>query len=416
MLDTRALQQLVQQQIETEVAAKIADILTEDWLQTVEQRAVQFVQDRIVGKFANSEVLPELIEAVKSSVQDLFATGQIPGLGQYVDHDLIKQNIDTRTQQLIETTINELTQDQVWLEKIEQLIVQQVTRKTTSLLSAVDLNPIVKQYIETVRVKLLPGIQDQSTGVELTVMDDNVVVENNFTARDISAVNSITVKDLVVKGSINTDNHSWNALAQSISQKTLDQLTTEWRQTLVDQVTAQISQQGIAFDNIKIGTEPLLKDGQLSPAIAQSNLRQVGTLTGLTVAGDVDLNSTVTVSKKRLGVNTQEPEMALSVWDEEVALIAGKHKAKVGYLGTARKQGLAIGINKVPAIEIDEEGLTAVKKLQVGVHRISHGTEVPNYSGTRGDVVFNASPTVDNPVFAWQCLGGFKWKVIRAVQ
>jgi hypothetical protein len=77
---------------------------------------------------------------------------------------------------------------------------------------------------------------------------------------------------------------------------------------------------------------------------------------------------------------------------------------------------LTIGINRTPAIEIDDSGLTAVKKIQVGLHRISHATEVPNYAGTKGDIVFNASPSLEDSVFAWQCLGGFKWKVVRAVQ
>jgi hypothetical protein len=108
--------------------------------------------------------------------------------------------------------------------------------------------------------------------------------------------------------------------------------------------------------------------------------------------------------------------MALSIWDEEVSIVAGKFKNKTAYLGTSRKQSLALGINKNPAIEIDENGLTAIKELQIGIHRVSHGSEVPNYSGTKGDVVFNAVPTVENPIFAWQCLGGFKWKIIKAVQ
>jgi hypothetical protein len=107
--------------------------------------------------------------------------------------------------------------------------------------------------------------------------------------------------------------------------------------------------------------------------------------------------------------------MALSIWDEEVSISAGKFKGQTGFIGTTRKQALAIGINKTPAIEINDAGLTAIIQLQVGIHRIGHGNEVPNYHGTKGDVVFNANPTVENPVFAWQCLGGFKWKVIKAV-
>ena len=122
------------------------------------------------------------------------------------------------------------------------------------------------------------------------------------------------------------------------------------------------------------------------------------------------------VVAKRIGINTKNPDMALSIWDEEVSISAGKHKENTAYVGTSRQQGLAIGVNKTPAIEIDATGLTAIKKLQLGIHKVNLGNEVPNYSGTRGDIVFNAVPTIDSPVFAWQCLGGFKWKVIKAVQ
>jgi hypothetical protein len=99
-----------------------------------------------------------------------------------------------------------------------------------------------------------------------------------------------------------------------------------------------------------------------------------------------------------------------------VSILAGKHKDKSAYIGTGRAQSLTLGVNRTPAIEIDVEGLTAIKKLRIGVHRISHGTEVPNYAGTKGDVVFNANPTISSNVFAWVCLGSYKWKVLKAVE
>jgi hypothetical protein len=204
-------------------------------------------------------------------------------------------------------------------------------------------------------------------------------------------------------------------LSTQISKKTFEQLDEQWKNTLAEHVAKNIEEHGIDFDSVKVGGDFLVKDGKLSPGITESNLRSVGPLQKLTVIGDTVLNETVSVNKKRMGINTIDPDMALSIWDEEVAISAGKFKSQVGFIGTTRKQGLTIGVNKVPAIEIDDAGLTAIKKIQIGLHKISHGNEVPNYSGTKGDVVFNADPTIENPVFAWQCLGGFKWKVIKAV-
>lgn len=420
MLDSNALQQLVEQQVKKEVAEKIQQTMSEAWLKTVEADAIKFIQDRIVAKFANSEAMPELIDAVKTSVKDLFHSGKIPGLSQYIDYGFITRAVNDTTQDLIKQTIAELTLDPVWLEKIESIIDQHTTQRVLASLSTTDIRPIIKQSInETVKelnTSVFKGIQSNSESVELTVLDAHVVVENNFTAKDISAVNSLIVKDLVVKGSVNTDNKSWQELANTLGQRAFEKLDAKWKESLIKQVKDAITDQGIDFDKVKISGELLVDSGRLASTITESNLCSVGTLTKLKVTGETSLSETLSVNKRRVGINTEEPDMALSIWDEEVTISAGKFKSQTGFVGTTRKQALAIGVNKTPAIEINDVGLTAVKQLQVGVHRFSHGNEVPNYSGTKGDIVFNANPTVENPVFAWQCLGGFKWKTIKAVE
>lgn len=420
MLDTKALQQLVEQQVVQQVQNHIDQTLTETWLKTVEDNAIKFIQDRIVAKFANSSALPELVDAVKTSVKELFTSGQIPGLAQYVDYDDLKKAVNDSTQLLVQKAIDELSIDAAWLEKIEKLVNQQATQRVLAKLGATDIRPVIQEYVQSVlkslNTDIFAGIQSNSKTVELTVLDQHVVVENQFTARQIEAVDLLTVNNLVLKGSINTDNKSWDSLSSAVSKKTLEKITEQWTETLVQQVKDAITEQGIDFDNVKIAGEPLINNGELSSSITSSNLKSVGTLKSLTVAGDTRLNETVSVVKHRVGVNTEEPDMALSVWDEEVSVSAGKYKQQTAYVGTTRKQGLVIGIDRTPAIEIDVAGLTTIKQLQVGFFKISYGKEVPNYSGTLGDIVFNSTPGVDNPVFAWQCLGGFRWKVIKAVQ
>lgn len=420
MLDNNALQQLVEQQAQKEVVDKIQQIMTDQWFESVEAEAIKFIQDRIVAKFANSEAMPELIDAVKTSVKDLFHSGKIPGLAQYIDYSYITRSVNDTTQDLIKQTIAELTLDPAWLEKIETVINQHATQRVLASLTATDIRPIIKQSVDesvaSLNASIFKGIQTNAETVELTVINDHVVVENNFTAKDISAVNSLTVKDLVVKGSINTDNRSWQELANTLGQRAFEKLDAKWKESLIKQVKEAITDQGIDFNQVKINGELFVDSGKLASAITESNLRSVGALGKLTVIGETSLGETVSIKKKRLGINTDEPDMALSIWDEEVAISAGKFKNQTGFIGTTRKQALTIGVNKTPAIEINDTGLTAIKQLQIGIHRVSHGNEVPNYSGTKGDVVFNANPTIENPVFAWQCLGGFKWKVIKAVE
>jgi hypothetical protein len=322
------------------------------------------------------------------------------------------------------TAIQSLAQDPAWLEKIERQITHIMVDRVVAHLGGIDLNPIIKQHIDenmqVFRKDILEkfsstGIDDQATACQLTVMDDNVVVENHLTARDLSIFNAATIQDLVVTGSVNIDNASWNQLSDGISDRTLKRLSEEWREALVSQVADEIRNKGIDFDQITMAGQPVIQGTSLTQHVTDSSLQSVGVLKTLQVQGETHLNNTVSVMNRRLGINTQTPEMALSIWDEEVSVVIGKHKAKQAYIGTSRDSGMSIGVNRIPHIEIDVDGLTTVKKLRVGLHRISHDTQVPGWSGTRGDIVFNASPGPDR-VFAWVCQGAHRWQTLKSAE
>lgn len=424
MIDQNVLAQLVEQQITKSINDQVVEtVASDDWLLPLEQKVIQYSQDKILRKFANSSTMPEIVNAVKQGVVELFESGAIPGIDTYIDTQTIRRTIDTAVEHTISGALDNLAKDPVWLNRVETLINQAVVQRTVAALGSMDVNTVIKQRvdenIQKFQEKLLEnfstrGIVDQATQCQLTVMDETTVFENCITARDVDVVGSITVRDLVVKGSINTDNRSWEPLANSIGQKTLEKITPEWQASLVKQVVEHIQEQGIEFDSIKIGGSLLVDGNVLSKHITETNIQRVGILQDLTVRGEAHIYETLSVVNKRIGVNTHEPEMALSVWDEEVSVVIGKNKSKQAYIGTNRDNGVAIGVNRVPQIEISVDGLTAIKKLQVGLHKISHAQEVPGYAGTRGDIVFNANPN-DN-VFAWVCLGAHNWKVLRAAE
>ena len=427
MIDQEAVIKLIEQEITTVVSAQLDQVFeSNDWLVPIEQKIINYTQDRILGKFSNSGALPEIVAAVKTSVADLFSAGQIPGIDTFIDKEKIRQTIDLAVEATIETAIDELGRDPAWLTKIEALINQSVVQRTVSTLGSMDINSIIKQRVDEnitrFQQSLLEnfnstGIDDKATACQLTVMDETTVVENRLTAHSLEIVHGATIKDLAVTGSINVDNTSWDTLATAVSEKTLQQIDEQWRNQLVDQVRDAIRTEGIDFETVKVGNEYLIAGKTLSSNVTESNLQKLGKLTDLKVIGSASFNNdTLTVLKNRVGVNTESPEGALSVWDEEVSIIAGKYKNQEGYIGTSRNQAMNIGINKDPQVTLNTDGITAIKKLRVGQYRISHNTEVPNWSGTKGDVVFNASPSVENSVFAWVCLGNFKWKVIRAVE
>ena len=343
--------------------------------------------------------------------------------GITVDPNLVQRLVEQAVETNINKLVDQICADPAWTDRVERLINQATVQETMARLSAIDIGPTIKQRVDENMQRFTDsilknftstGIVDQATKCELIVMDDAVVVENSLTANSIEAVDSLRVQNLVVTGSINTDNFSWTALADSISQKTLDQLTKAWNKDLVDQVVTQIQEHGIDFDQISVNGQTIINGNQLTRAITESSLQSVGTLKRLTVSGEAKFNNdTLAVLNKRLGVNTDSPEKALGVWDEEVSIVIGKHKLNQAYIGTNREQSVAIGDNREPQIEINTDGLTTVKKLQVGLHKISHAAQVPGWSGTRGDIVFNANFGADR-VFAWVCLGAYKWQTLKS--
>jgi hypothetical protein len=333
---------------------------------------------------------------------------------------LDQTTIQTLVQQAVEDKITNLVKDIVndvnWVTRIERLVNDRVTHETLIQISSTNISEVIKERVdENLRQfkQSLVGIDDQATATQLTVMDDTTVVENILTTRELHVVNGATINHLAVKGSINTENPAWATLAESISTKTLSYLNEEWREQLVQEVSKQIQDNGINFDEILVNNQPLVNGNKLSATITDSMLKSVGSLHSLSVAGPVNLNDTLVTNKNRVGINTDAPETALSVWDEEVTINIGKFKTNEAYIGTSRLQNLSLGVNRAPQIEIGTDGITTIKKLRVGVNIISHAVEVPGWSGTRGDIVFNGSPK-DDGIFAWVCLGAFQWKALKS--
>jgi hypothetical protein len=337
----------------------------------------------------------------------------------------IKSAVDQAVEQFVQSAVEQFSQDLAWQQRVERLINQTVVHETMARLSAIDLNPTIKKQVDENMQRFTDsilknfestGIVDRASRCELTVMDDVVVVENSLIAKELEAVESLRVQNLVVTGSINTDNESWSALSSFISQQTLERLTDKWNSDLVNQVVKQIQEHGVDFDQVRLNGETMIDGNRLSNVITDSSLQTVGTLKTLSVRGEAHINNnTLNVLNKRLGVNTDTPEMALSVWDEEVSIVLGKNKANEAYIGTNRDQNVTIGVNRKPQIELNTNGLTTVKKLQVGLHKISHDVQVPGWAGTRGDIVFNSNPGPDR-VFAWVCLGAHKWQVLKSAE
>ena len=408
-VDSKIVQELVEQAVRENILSTLENMVQDsNWLTRVESMINQTAAEKTLNRLSRLDI----DKIVGDQVRKNFTS------------DAIQQQVTNGVQNDIATAISTITQDPAWLARIEQTINQAVVYQTISKISSIDINTVIQdrvdenidRFLEKLRAEFAStGINDQATRNQMTVMDEATVFENNLVANNLTIASGATIQNLAVTGSINTDNHSWNILADNIAEKAWAKITDDWQRDLVRQVADHIKTDGIEFERVSIGGELLVDGDRLGKIIKETSIETTGVLRNLRVAGAAHLNDTFTVVKKRVGINTEEPEMALSVWDEEVALIFGKHKLKEAYIGTSRVQALTLGVNRVGQLTIDADGLTTIKKLQVGLHKISHATQVPGWSGTRGDMVFNASPGSDR-VFAWVCLGAYKWQVLKSAE
>lgn len=348
-------------------------------------------------------------------------------ISELVEQQVIS-SIDQAVQQMVQNAIEVLALDPKWIQKIETMVNQNMATRLADAISAIDLNSLISQHIDTNMLhwqeRLLSkfranGIVDQADSVELTVMNGTVVVEHDLVCHTLEAVSDVDVKgslsvnNLAVRGAVNVDNSSWDLLVERTKTQCLESLTELWQKQLVQQVLDLSRGKGIDFQSVLIQGQPLVIGNELGPVVTHSHLRSVGMLDTLSVKGATDVFGTLYVGNHRVGINTASPELALTVWDEEVCVLAGKLKQNHAFVGTARNHCLSLGVNLTPNIVIDTDGLVTVQKLRLDRWQISHAPTVPGWSGTRGDLVLNHDPKPDSP-FAWVCLGAYQWQALRS--
>jgi hypothetical protein len=327
-----------------------------------------------------------------------------------LDYDLDESQITDLLEKAIAQKLELKFDDDNFLDKVKSVVNQQVSKNVEKMLIDLNVDDIIDHKINVAFTNKYPGIQNNTDQVQLTLMDDTVVVENEFVTKSLNVMDSITVQDLIVRGRVNTDNPSWSELSNKIRQETVDAVRDDLIDIITDSVLTTVKKTGVELNDIKVGGIDLITDGVLGATITHSNLERVGTLQGLTVTGPASLSETVTVSRGKLGINTETPTSALDIWDGEVQITLGKKKQDTGYIGLSRKGTLEIGTNN-SAITIDAEGKTKINELMIGRNNISWGNELPGFAGQKGDIVFNMSPTASNDI-GWQCLGQFRWRKI----
>jgi len=311
-----------------------------------------------------------------------------------------KQTLEQRVEEVIEETVKSAVSQYAHLmqknvrQRIDELLEQIITNAMTNVefpqasikWDSIDFTGFTSERLEdrdNLRVK---GIESFSNDVQLTVLDDTVVIENDIVAKRVKA-------DVICAKGLELDPNMWQTMKE------------DFRRDVIDNMPAPAVPKDWSF-----------KIAEMDAKI-EVNSKRAGQIKELEVTGEALLSDVLytTPGNKRVGINTMEPSDALTVWDQEAEVVIGKHKTQEGYIGTRRRQDINIGANNKVGITVRSDGSVVIDKLVLLNRVISSSDEVPGHAAKRGDIVLNDKVESGNPI-GWVCLDGIRWSGFGLIQ
>ena len=279
--------------------------------------------------------------------------------------------------------------------------------------SAIDINSlkISADNIHGGRIRSFSstGIDDKSSGCQVTILDAGTVFENTLYATRLEIKGDAVIEgNLLIAGQIPKNSVTYQNIIKDSADLAKQTIGPELLDQHQDRIFEKLRIEGIDLNKISIGQKTIIDGTTLTNAVVNSQLQTVGLLRDLQTQGETLLSGTLYVSNKRMGVNTMEPSSALSVWDEEVEIGIGKKKQDTAFIGTVRAQRVVIGSNNQNNIILEPNGNTVVEKLQVGNISIGSSPVPPTHNLPKGAIVFNENPNLGGPL-GWVSLGDARW-------
>ena len=241
------------------------------------------------------------------------------------------------------------------------------------------------------------GIDDKSNKTEISIIDNHVVVNNQLSATVINATDQINAANVSVLGTLEIGNDiiDHGALKQFVSDSCSD---------IIDEKLTTV--------NELIEKTELISKDSIAPSVVNSNIRKLGNLNELTVLGDAKFSETVYISSGgKVGVNTEEPRGALTVWDEDAELSVLKTNKRTMFVGSTRLNDIELGVNNKASIRLQEDLVDIQTKVRIMGIKFSVSNSVPDYIGDPNEIVFVSTARENQPMF-YLCMGGNRWRAL----
>jgi len=259
------------------------------------------------------------------------------------------------------------------------------------------------------------GIDDLTTKVQMTLMDSAVAFESGLHSPEITVTGNLTVKgQMIVAGTFDPTTPGFKQLVSNTGQAVREDLNTELFNGFTDTIFDKIQTDGLDLDKITQGGKEVVNGNRLGYHIVDTNIQRVGVLNDLQTSGENLFVDTLYVTQGRIGVNTMDPSHPVSIWDQEVEIVASKYRQDTGFIGTARSQSLVLGSNSKQNITLLPDGSVEIDNLSIGPVAMTSGS-LPNYEGRTGHIVWNDTPAPGG-VIGWVCVGGSRWAAFGRIE
>lgn len=240
------------------------------------------------------------------------------------------------------------------------------------------------------------GIDDKATACQLTILDEHVVVENEFTALNITAAEDINAKNISLTGALEIG-------TEIIDHGALTQFVQLHANIVIEEQLGQ-------YQLLKKEEPGLINENGLASSVITSNLRKVGNLQDLTVLGAAKFNETMFVGNSgRVGVNTESPRGALTICDQDSEVTFVRSNKRTMFIGTTNSNNnLEFGIDNQASMSMTQNLIDINTAIKVMGIKFSSSTQIPEHNGEPNEIVFITNAREGQPLL-YICRGGNKW-------
>ena len=402
----------------------LVDALSKQLLDEVTAKVDAGLQDTIEKKLTALDI-EKRVDVAAQSAAKVAAAQYEPNLAS-IDKQLaaattaIINNITVTANKLvneaIETHINKVNFEMLMSATLKSMLDQRVAEydfpERSIKSSAIDYvdtfsgdnvhGGIIREFGST-------GIDDKATTCRVTILDDHTVFENNLVANELTIKGTTHFEgELYIDGAIAETSPGFLTVVEASKRSVKADLNDDFFAGFSRIIYDRIHQDGIDLSRVTLNGAEIIVGSSLGMGITESNLKTVGVLNELQVAGESLLDNTLYVTNRRVGINTLEPSSALSLWDEEVDIQIGKKQQNMMSIGSNRDQTISLGTNGKTNLLLNTDGSVSTSKLTLGTMTFSSAGAPPNYDAPKGTVVFNQNPSIGGPL-GWVSLGQTRW-------